>query len=591
MIRDLGFISWKDPNAWMEKMKGERWDTMVKRENTRFVKELEKVASKEDILEKEEDFIKAKKDILFPYKQIILKQSNDLEWFYENDMNKSYIVTDVFIYKNLVYHIRDIGKGAEKNRLECLENHKVVWYINNVGINLFVKDDICYYLSVNNKLWPNKLMSVNYKTGNDKHTLYEESDNKFSLTLKIGDNDCLFLIRENSGLQNLFVVEKNSIVYKNETLQYYFPIGRYESKICYLYSDGSRWKASGFTCKKKFDNEILYFSLQNEIIILIEDGLNIMYNLDFKKVTSFYGELIYNKHDENHFDKFYIDMTGAGIHSFSYNKKLIKNECYSYYGKVKSYKCGNVPIVFVEPYCVMKNMILIGYGGYGLPTNMKTSRWKPYIDNGWGIGFICVRGSGDVNKVWASSARTYNKNLAFIDFENSIKFLQKKYKISSNHTCIYGRSAGGYLVGSLVSRNPKGDLFKMVYTEVPYVDVLKTSTNPNIPLTALEYDEFGNPSNGIYEFRTIMEYSPVDSLDFNMPPDIFVLIRTSENDSRVFAYESYKWLYALRGKNTNDEKKLLFLTQDSGHFIIGNNMYENFSQDFFLLNSFRDNVE
>ena len=52
MIRDLGFISWKDPNAWMEKMKGERWDTLVKKENTRFLKMLEKVASKDEILEK-----------------------------------------------------------------------------------------------------------------------------------------------------------------------------------------------------------------------------------------------------------------------------------------------------------------------------------------------------------------------------------------------------------------------------------------------------------------------------------------------------------------------------------------------------------
>jgi len=587
MIRDLGFISWKDPNAWMEKMKGERWDTMVKRENTRFLKEIQKVVSKDEILEKNDEFMKATKDIIFPYKNILIKHTNELEWFYENDISKSYIVSDVFIYKNLVYHIRDVGHGAEKNRLECLDGHKVLWYINNVGSNVFVKDDIVYYLNVENKLWPNKLMSVNYKTASDKQVLYEESDKRYFLTLVIGDNECLFLIRENSGLQNLFVIEKNSIVYKNTVLQYYFPIGYYNSKICYLYSDGVTWKASGFTLKNKFDNEVLYFSLKNEIIILIEDGLNVIYNLDFKKLTSFYGDLIYNKYAENHFDKFYIDITGAGIHS--YNRKLIKNESFGYYGKVKSYKCAHVPIIFVEPYSKIKGIILVGYGGYGLPTNMKTSRWKPYIDNGWGIGFICVRGSGDVNKAWAAAGRTYNKNLAFIDFENSIRFLQKKYKISPKHTCIYGRSAGGYLVGSLVSRNPKGDLFKMVYTEVPYVDVLRTTTNAKLPLTVLEYDEFGNPSNGICEFRTIMEYSPVDSLDYNMPPAIYVLIRTSENDSQVFAYESFKWLYALRGNHKNDNKKLLFLTQDVGHFVTGNNMYENFSQDFFLLNSFRDN--
>jgi hypothetical protein len=589
MIRDLGFISWKDPNAWMEKMKGERWDAMVKRENSRFLKEVEKAATKDEILEKKDDFIKATRDVVFSYKNILVKRTEQTEWFYENDTTKCYVVTDVFIYKNLVYHIRDVGKGSEKNRLECLDGHKILWYTNNVGPNVFVKDDKCYYLNVENKLWCNKLISVNYRTGLDKKIIYEETDRKYLLTISIGDNECLFLIRENSGLQNLFVIENDSIVYKNETLQYYSPIGYHESKICYLYSDGSIWRASGFSLHKKFDNEVLYFSLQNKIVVLIEEGLNVMYTLYFKKITSFYGSLIYNKYVDKHFDKFYIDITGAGIHSFSYDKKIVKNESFGYYGRVKSYKCGDVPIVFVEPYSEMKGMILVGYGGYGVATSMKTSRWKPYIDSGWGVGFICVRGSGDVNKRWASSARTYSKNLAFTDFENSIRFLQKKYKISPKDTCIYGRSAGGYLVGSLVSRNPKGHLFKMVYTEVPYVDVLRTTTNPTLPLTSLEYDEFGNPANGIYEFRTIIEYSPVDSLNYTTPPDIFVLIRSSENDSQVFAYESFKWLKALRGDSSSDCNKLLFLTEKAGHFVNGEKMYENFSEDFYLLKSVRDN--
>jgi protease II len=63
-----------------------------------------------------------------------------------------------------------------------------------------------------------------------------------------------------------------------------------------------------------------------------------------------------------------------------------------------------------------------------------------------------------------------------------------------------------------------------------------------------------------------------------------ILIRTSENDSQVYAYESYKWLEALRGKNKNDTRKILYNSKDKGHFL---NSYENFSQDFFLLNSFR----
>ena len=76
------------------------------------------------------------------------------------------------------------------------------------------------------------------------------------------------------------------------------------------------------------------------------------------------------------------------------------------------------------------------------------------------------------------------------------------------------------------------------------------------------------------------------------PPDLFVLIRTSENDSQVYTYESYKWLEALRGKNINDtsKRKLLYNSENTGHFVNTNESFSNFSEDFFLLKSFRDNA-
>jgi oligopeptidase B len=196
-------------------------------------------------------------------------------------------------------------------------------------------------------------------------------------------------------------------------------------------------------------------------------------------------------------------------------------------------------------------------------------------------------GSGDKDVSWALQARTVNKIRSCQDFEACIYDVQKKYDIRASQTCIYGRSAGGYLVGMAISRNPTGKLFKMVYSEVPYSDVLRTTTNRNLPLTALEYDEFGNPARSIDEFKKILQFSPVDSLICNKPPDLSVIIRTSENDSQVYAYESYKWLEALRGVNKNDYRKILFNSKDTGHFMNDNSSLRNFSEDFFLLNSFR----
>jgi protease II len=581
MIRDLGFIEWKQESSWMESMSGKRWDAMVEKENKLFLEQIKE--PKEVLLAKENDFKNSKKQILFSYENIIINYINKfgIEWHYKNNNSKTYTVSDICTYKSKVYQIRDIGFGSQKYRLECLDGNKILWYKDNVGTNLFIKDELCYFLACEIKLWYNKLYCVEADSGKDKKLVYEEKNRQFNFSLVKGDENSLFLIREDSGLQNLFVIEKGDIVYSNTVLQYYIPVGYHKDKICYLYSDGKRWKSSGFILKKEFDNEIIYASLSNNVIICIDNGLRTVYDFDFKLLHTYYGNFIYNLWDKNHFERYFIDTTGAGIIEYKYHKPV---ECITYYGVVKRIIHNSVPIIVVKPHCKPKALLCIGYGSYGIPTNISTPRWEPYINDGWIICFICVRGSGDVNKSWAESAKKYNKEYSFIDFETSIRKVQEEYKISAKDTCIYGRSAGGYLVGGVVSRNPKGDLFKMVYAEVPYVDVLRTTTNPSLPLTALEYNEFGNPAEGIQEFRTIMNYSPVDSLDFENPPDLNIIVRTSENDSQVYAYESYKWLESLRGKNKSDKRKILYNSKNKGHFV---NSYENFSQDFFLLKSFR----
>ena len=78
-------------------------------------------------------------------------------------------------------------------------------------------------------------------------------------------------------------------------------------------------------------------------------------------------------------------------------------------------------------------------------------------------------------------------------------------------------------------------------------------------------------------------------MDYNKPPDLFVLSRTGENDSQVYTYETLKWIEALRGKNINDSSKLVFISENEGHFIQNDSLYKNLSEDFFLLKSIREN--
>jgi oligopeptidase B len=163
--------------------------------------------------------------------------------------------------------------------------------------------------------------------------------------------------------------------------------------------------------------------------------------------------------------------------------------------------------------------------------------------------------------------------------------MQKYLNIPGTHTAVFGRSAGGYIIGSTVARNPNGALFKVAYTEVPYVDVLRTASNPELPLTQYEYMEFGNPREVIADFEAILEIAPIESLGPHGAPGVFVLCRASENDTNVYAYESVKWIDALRGNGVvaTAENKILFVTSEQGHVVNGMEQHFERAEDFLVL--------
>jgi len=122
-------------------------------------------------------------------------------------------------------------------------------------------------------------------------------------------------------------------------------------------------------------------------------------------------------------------------------------------------------------------------------------------------------------------------------------------------------------VGGTLQRYPHGELMKGAYTEVPYVDELRTTTNPELPLTQLEYNEFGNPARSVQEFLSVGSLSPADAATEIRPKNIFVLNRTAEHDSEVFAYESVKWIRRLRAhQGVSDAPKMLVFEAGQGHF-------------------------
>jgi oligopeptidase B len=169
------------------------------------------------------------------------------------------------------------------------------------------------------------------------------------------------------------------------------------------------------------------------------------------------------------------------------------------------------------------------------------------------------------------------------DFEACVRAVQEVLELPASKTCIYGRSAGGYVLGSLVARHPQGDLFRAAYAEVPYVDVLRTASNPKLPLTRLEFEEFGDPAGRIEDFESILRLSPVDSLSSKGAPGVFVVCRTAKNDKQVYAYESFKWVQALRGDGKRGLEKLVAMNPGQGHFTLGVQLQLERAEDYLLI--------
>jgi oligopeptidase B len=188
-----------------------------------------------------------------------------------------------------------------------------------------------------------------------------------------------------------------------------------------------------------------------------------------------------------------------------------------------------------------------------------------------------IRGSGDHDDSWAKAARSYRRERGIEDAEAVIKAARRTAGLTASETCIYGRSAGGYVIGALVNRHPAGLLFGAAYVEEAFLDVLNTMSNPALPASLAEMNEFGNPAR-IEDFETMLRLSPVQNIPVGglVPGAIFIICRTALGDIEVYAYESVKWITRLG-------TGLLYLKRGSGHFTETQDAFRDMAEDFCLL--------
>ena len=206
-------------------------------------------------------------------------------------------------------------------------------------------------------------------------------------------------------------------------------------------------------------------------------------------------------------------------------------------------------------------MLLYGYGSYGYPldVNFRSSRLS-LLDRGVIYAVAHVRGGGERGRLWYDEGKLAKKMNSFTDFIDAAGHLVAKGWTAPDRLVIQGGSAGGLLMGAVSNLRP--DLFKAVVSEVPFVDVVSTMLDASLPLTTLEYIEWGNP-NKEADYRAIRKYSPYDNLARKAYPAM--LVEASFNDSQVPYWEAAKYVAKLRELKTDANVVLLKTILEAGH--------------------------
>jgi oligopeptidase B len=206
-------------------------------------------------------------------------------------------------------------------------------------------------------------------------------------------------------------------------------------------------------------------------------------------------------------------------------------------------------------------LYVYGYGSYGyaLPMGFSTSRLA-MLDRGVVAAYAHIRGGGELGDPWHDGGKMMEKRNTFTDFIEATEFLLREGYGDPKRVAIEGGSAGGLLMGAVVNMRP--DLFRVVLSHVPFVDVMNTMLDASLPLTVAEYEEWGNP-NEAAAFEYMLSYSPYENLRAGAYPAM--LVKTSLNDSQVMYWEPAKYVARLRTLKTNDAPLLLHINMDAGH--------------------------
>ena len=290
----------------------------------------------------------------------------------------------------------------------------------------------------------------------------------------------------------------------------------------------------------------------------------------------------YNPHFEGDTLQYTITSMKTPAETWNYNmatqeQRLVKKQNIPYYQKSRWIKNEvvwaeakdgtKIPITLlyrpidIHKKTPFKRLYMTSYGAYGSGSE---AGFDPTIYSLIHRGFVYaiahVRGGGELGKAWHDGGKMMNKKNTFTDFIDCAEFLIEEGYAQKGNIVAEGGSAGGLLMGSVANMRP--DLFKMIVLNVPFVDVVNTMLDESLPLTTLEYEEWGNP-NKKRAFNYMLSYSPYDNVVAQDYPHM--LFTTGIYDSRVGYWEPAKMVAKLRKLKTDNNLLFLKTNMHGGH--------------------------
>lgn len=479
----------------------------------------------------------------------------------------------------------------------------VVW--NNAG-------DTVYYLKKDPiTLITNKVYKHVIGDTQDKDTLvYEEVDPEFSINInKSTSKDFLMINIEKTNSNEIKIVDlninkKNLYTFLPREENHLYRIDHIESYFYIRSNSNSPNYKIMFTESKSLTNineadeiishnEDIYiqdFLITRDFLLLeirtsglpgirTYDKTTLKHrDINFKD-QSYYASLLssrYAEYDKNIIHYYYSSLnTPPAIYSVDllsdkslkvWQKEIINFDESEYeikrvFNEVRDGTMVPSTLVYKKGNDFKRPILFYGYGSYGNNTESSfRESLIPLLNRGFIIAYLNIRGGGEMGKYWYEEGRMLNKMNTFFDFNDSVKALLEKGYGDKNNVFARGGSAGGLLMGAIINLEP--ELYSGVISGVPFVDVLTTMSDPTIPLTTFEYDEWGNPDN-YDEYFYMKKYSPYDNIEsLNYPA---VLVTSSLFDSQVQYFEPAKYVPKLREYSISDNPILLKMNLIGGH--------------------------